>query len=102
MEYFKKNPKPFFTLAKELIPSDLKPTPVHHFCKLLEKKKVLHRVYTQNIDTLERKANVLPEKLVEAHGSFAYATCLKCRCRYLQKEIQPIIMKGEVPKCKKM
>ena len=32
----------------------------------------------QNIDTLERRAGVDPEFLVEAHGSFQDAHCIVC------------------------
>merc|ERR1711916_284343 len=32
------------------------PTPMHHFIKLLDSKDMLLRCYTQNIDTLERRA----------------------------------------------
>ncbi len=39
---------------------------------------VLLRNYTQTVDTLERAAGVSPEKLVEAHGSFAQAHCISC------------------------
>ena len=53
--FFTKRPKPFFTLAKELYPSGkYKPNVVHYFARLLHEKEVLMRVYTQNIDGLER------------------------------------------------
>jgi len=39
ISYFKKNPKPFFLLAKELYPGNFAPTPTHYFVKLLEKKR---------------------------------------------------------------
>ena len=38
--YFAKNPKPFFTLAKELYPGSFNPTPSHYFVKLLEEKGI--------------------------------------------------------------
>jgi NAD+-dependent protein deacetylase sirtuin 2 len=69
-------------LARELFPSNYKPSPTHHFIKLLQDKGLLARCYTQNIDTLERAAGVLPEKLVEAHGSFGSAHCVKCNAEY--------------------
>lgn len=45
--YIQENPKPFYTLAKELYPGNFKPTRSHFFLRLLENKKVLQRVYTQ-------------------------------------------------------
>jgi NAD-dependent deacetylase sirtuin 2 len=97
-------------LAKELYPGNYKPTPCHWFCHLLHLKGLLLRVYTQNIDTLERmtgKAQLSDntihkkceyirnwfyheslfsgldgEKIVEAHGSFATSHCIKCHKEY--------------------
>ncbi|KAJ3310897.1 NAD-dependent protein deacetylase sirtuin-2, partial [Gonapodya sp. JEL0774] len=48
----------------------------HYFTKLLHQKGVLLRNYTQNIDTLERVAGIPGDSLVEAHGSFASASCV--------------------------
>lgn len=45
--YFKKHPKPFYTLAKDLLPEGFHPTPSHHFVKLLHDKGLLLRHYTQ-------------------------------------------------------
>lgn len=36
----------------------------------------------QNIDTLERVAGLQPEDLVEAHGTFQTAHCLRSSCRH--------------------
>ena len=37
---------------------------------------------TQNIDTLERRAGILDENLVEAHGAFHAAHCITCHKSY--------------------
>lgn len=58
--FFSRNPKPFFTLAKELYPGKYQPNIVHQFIHLLEQKGVLLRNYTQNIDGLERCMLVWP------------------------------------------
>ncbi len=81
VDYFRKQPKPFFSLAKELYPGNFKPTPCHNFIKLLNDKGLLLRHYTQNIDTLERIAGVPDDKLVEAHGTFHTNHCINKRCR---------------------
>jgi NAD-dependent deacetylase sirtuin 2 len=75
-------------LAKELYPGNFKPTAVHYFVKLLEKKGVLLRNFTQNIDTLERVAGVSGDKLVEAHGSFAEAHCIDCKLVETPEEVK--------------
>ncbi|KAJ2798928.1 Sir2 histone deacetylase Hst2, partial [Coemansia furcata] len=53
IDYFRRNPKPFYMLAKELYPGQYVPTQSHFF----------------NIDCLERAAGIDPELIVEAHGS---------------------------------
>jgi len=95
----KKNPKPFFHLAKELYPGNFAPTPTHYFIRLLEEKGVLLRCYTQNIDTLEYVAGINPQKLVEAHGSFAKAHCLYCDAEYDGADIRETVLSGKVPEC---
>jgi len=76
--YFKQHPKPFYSLAKDLLPEGFHPTPSHYFVKLLYDKGLLLRHYTQNVDGLERLAGVPDDKIVEAHGSFHLSHCTKC------------------------
>lgn len=83
--YFCDDPTPFYDLSRDLLPSNFKPTPVHYFIKLMENKGLLLRCYTQNIDTLEQQAGVSAERVIEAHGSFATATCTKCNAKYSQE-----------------
>ena len=75
--FFRRNPAPFYMLAKELYPGNFKPTAAHYFMKLLELKGLLLRCFTQNIDSLEREAGIPAEKIVAAHGNFdGMCTCL--------------------------
>uniref|UniRef100_A0A182XWB1 Deacetylase sirtuin-type domain-containing protein n=2 Tax=Anopheles stephensi TaxID=30069 RepID=A0A182XWB1_ANOST len=99
LEYLYQNPKPFFTLAKELYPGTFKPTPSHYFVRLLEQKGLLVRHYTQNIDTLERIAGISEEKIVEAHGTFYTNHCLQCKTAYSLEFVKEIIFTDEVPTC---
>lgn len=55
LNYFHRNPKPFFHLAKELYPGRYLPNLIHYFIRYLHDENLLHRVYTQNIDGLERR-----------------------------------------------
>ncbi|CAJ0932377.1 unnamed protein product, partial [Mesorhabditis belari] len=82
IDFFEKNPEPFFTLAKELFPEDLKPTPCHYFIRMLEKKGLLRRWYTQNIDSLEYLTGLPEDKVVTAHGNHHTSTCRKCSTKY--------------------
>lgn len=104
--YFRQRPEPFFHLARELLPTEVKPTRSHFFLKLLSQKGKLRRVYTQNIDCLERVAGIPDEEIVEAHGSFYRSHCLSSACRkeYSLDWIKSKIMAGDesapkVPKC---
>lgn len=99
--YFRKNPQPFFALAKELYPGNFKPTPCHYFVRLLHEKGLLLRHYTQNIDTLEHIAGIPHEKLVEAHGTFHTNHCLDCRREYSMEWVKEQIFADSVPTCTK-
>ncbi|XP_044729970.1 NAD-dependent protein deacetylase sirtuin-2 isoform X2 [Chrysoperla carnea] len=99
IDYFERNPKPFFVLAKDLYPGEFKPTLGHYFIRLLNEKGLLLRHYTQNIDTLERVAKIPEEKLVEAHGTFNTGHCRSCNESYTQEWMRDIIFRDEIPKC---
>ncbi|XP_072495688.1 NAD-dependent protein deacetylase sirtuin-3, mitochondrial isoform X1 [Notamacropus eugenii] len=99
LDYFSHNPKPFFTLAKELYPGNYKPNLAHYFLRLLHDKGLLLRLYTQNIDGLERAAGIPATKLVEAHGTFATATCTVCRQSFQGEEFHVDVMADRIPHC---
>ena len=99
-EFFSYNPAPFYQFAKNLyFPSlvatsietttstntttaaaaaaattatKITPSDSHKLLALLDEKKMLLRVYTQNIDGLEESAGVSEKKVVYAHGSLRY------------------------------
>ncbi|XP_029438677.1 NAD-dependent protein deacetylase sirtuin-3, mitochondrial isoform X2 [Rhinatrema bivittatum] len=99
LHYFLHNPKPFFMLARELYPGNYRPNLAHYFLRLLHDKGLLLRLYTQNIDGLERAAGIPPSKLVEAHGTFATATCTVCRRSHAGKDFRADVMEGRIPHC---
>lgn len=101
IEYFRENPQPFFKLAKELYPGTFKPTPSHYFIKILQQKGLLLRHYSQNIDTLERIAEIDDEKLVEAHGTFFSNHCIDCEEEYSLEWMKNEIFADNVPTCTK-
>lgn len=99
IDYFSDNPHPFFSLAKELYPGHHRPNYVHYFIRMLHQKGLLLRMYTQNIDGLEKLCGIPDDKLVEAHGSFATAACHLCYTPYPAEEAKQAIMNGSVPIC---
>ena len=103
IDYFRENPKAFYTLASELFPGKFMPTKYHYMLKLFQNKNLLKRVYTQNIDTLERLAGVDDEFIVEAHGSFANCHCIDCHNEMSTEELKRHIndKKDSIPTCVK-
>jgi NAD-dependent SIR2 family protein deacetylase len=61
---------------------------------------VLQRVWSQNIDTLESAAGVPVELVLEAHGSFATAHCLRCkRNASTEHVVRSGVRDGKVVRC---
>ena len=54
IETFRDDPRPFFKFAHSLYPGSIEPGPSHKFLAWLDQQGKLLRIYTQNIDTLER------------------------------------------------
>lgn len=106
-EIFQEDPRPFFKFARNLYfplgsgenAERVRPSDSHKLLALLEQKKMLLRVYSQNIDGLEEVAGVSPKRMVYAHGSLQHATCCKCRRKVTAQEIEPAILKRTVPLC---
>lgn len=100
LEYFEERPQPFYTLARDLWPGvNYPPTLTHSFYALLHAKKRLISVLTQNIDGLERAAGVPDHMLVEAHGSFATASCIACRHPADAELVKQHVLRGTVARC---
>lgn len=99
MSYFRDQPLPFYTLARELYPANFLPTLTHCFLRLLHDKGLLLKLFTQNIDCLERKAGIPEVNIVEAHGSFATQSCIDCRSSFPDKEMREHIDSASIPHC---
>lgn len=98
-DFFQSNPEPFTILAKELWPTNFKPTLTHFFVKLLEEKGQLLRHYTQNIDGLDHAAGIPEDKIVEAHGSFGDGRCTLCKKTYKAEWIRERLFRDEISYC---
>ncbi|XP_015119404.1 NAD-dependent histone deacetylase sirtuin-1 [Diachasma alloeum] len=99
INFFAQDPRPFFKFAREIYPGLFKPSPCHRFIKMLEKHKKLLRNYSQNIDTLEQVAGI--ENVIECHGSFATASCTKCKFQVTAEDIRTDIFTQRIPLCPK-
>uniref|UniRef100_A0AAY5EMA1 Deacetylase sirtuin-type domain-containing protein n=1 Tax=Electrophorus electricus TaxID=8005 RepID=A0AAY5EMA1_ELEEL len=99
VDFFSDDPRPFYSLAKELYPGRHRPNYVHYFIRVLHQKGLLLRMYSQNIDGLEKMCGIPEDKLVEAHGTFASASCHLCYTAFPAEEAKQAIMSDGVPTC---
>ncbi|PWN41871.1 NAD-dependent deacetylase sirtuin-2 [Ceraceosorus guamensis] len=99
LDLLRSRPEAFFTLSRELYPGKYAPTLSHTFYKLLADADVLLRIFTQNIDTLERLAGLDDDKIVEAHGSFASAKCIECEKSVEEEWMRQHCLEGKVARC---
>lgn len=101
---FHDNPIIFYSIAHMILPPKDVKAPLHKFLKLLQDKGKLLRNYTQNIDNIEANAGILPEKMVQCHGSLASASCVTCKYQVPGYVLYPALERGELffcPKCTK-
>ena len=83
-------------MAQDVYPGKFKPTISHAFLALLYRKELLKTLFTQNIDTLERRAGIPAEVIVEAHGSFASQSCVDCHAKF-PDELMKIAIEASQP-----
>jgi len=98
-EYFIEDPVPIYKLIGEILRLNPIPTSCHKFLKVLEDRKILHYVFTQNIDGLERKVGLRENKFIEAHGTLDLISCLKCKKTAQTTSVKETVLKGDVPYC---
>lgn len=98
---FDDDPTIFYSLAGDILPELGKWTPTHQFIRLLQDKGKLLRNYTQNIDNIEGSAGILPDKLVQCHGSWATATCRKCKHQVSGEQIFEAVRAKRVAHCER-
>lgn len=100
IEYFRQDPAPFFQLVRNVFAHASAPSTTHRFLKLLQDKRKLLRLYSQNIDGLEEAAGVT--RYIPCHGSFAWSCCMRCKLRVPTSGLMDVIRAGEIPTCANM
>lgn len=91
---------PYALLARNDTRADAtSPTLTHRFFRALDAEGRLLRLYTQNIDGLDARAGVSPARLVEAHGTLATASCLRCGRRFPSAQLRKAVAAREVARC---
>nr|POE49284.1 nad-dependent protein deacetylase hst1 [Quercus suber] len=101
IEEFDNDPTKFYGLAGDLLPKCKVYSPTHAFVRLLQDHGRLRTNYTQNIDNLEELAGIEKDRLIQCHGSFATATCRKCKHQVPGAEIFADMRAKRVAWCKK-
>mmetsp|Transcript_19824 Transcript_19824/g.25686 ORF Transcript_19824/g.25686 Transcript_19824/m.25686 type:complete len:253 (-) Transcript_19824:1184-1942(-) len=109
IHYFRDDPSQFYRFAHKLYPeakteicpngSPTLPSFTHVFLRELEKRRKLQRVYTQNIDALEKRAGI--KRVVFCHGSLNEAQCLDCKKKVSCSQIMESVSMGTVATCAK-
>lgn len=102
IDHFRVDPAPFYALARELWPAaGVAPTRAHRLGAALAARGRLRRLYTQNIDGLDRAAGLAPPLLLEAHGSFATAACIERGCAAAADvaAVRAAVDAGTIPAC---
>ena len=96
---FLKHPEYFYEWAQTFVYGlkNYRPNIVHQVIADWEKRNIIYRTYTQNIDILHQHAG--SKRLYELHGSPAVHYCLRCGKTAGYQEIAPIVMAGETPHC---
>lgn len=104
VSFFFDDPGPFYRFAKNLyypkgedVP--VEPSDSHKLLAMLEQRKMLLRIYSQNIDGLENVAGVSDKRICYAHGSLRWASCTRCQRKVSCEEIMPAIKQGNVARC---
>ncbi|KAJ7472347.1 DHS-like NAD/FAD-binding domain-containing protein [Mycena galericulata] len=101
LSYFKENPKPFYKLMSQLYGGSYRPTLTHSFFRLLDRRRILNAVWSQNVDSLERVAGLPSRRLIEAHGTLDSQHCTTCNAKYDDRKMKQAVITGDVPVCEK-
>ena len=99
IDYFQKDPRPFFKRMQLFFPLIKEPSYSHYFQSLLLKKGKAKVIYSQNIDDLEEKAGVPLNKMVQGHGSVKTGHCMRCNKKYSFEWMKKTLETSEFLKC---
>lgn len=98
IDYFYRDPQPFFDFSKELFINKPQPSFAHKFIAALENKaNKLNMLVTQNIDMLHELAG--NKKMIACHGTYHTAHCTKCGKKYSLNQYETKLKNGEIINC---
>ena len=79
LQYFRNFPEKYYAFFMKTRYETFIPTYTHAFIRLLQEKGLLLRVYTQNIDNLERVAGINDDLVIQTHGDMNSCGCVDCK-----------------------
>ncbi len=99
IDYFLRDPKPFFDFARDFIglKEKLQPTLTHRFWARLEEQGKIKGVITQNIDDLHQRAG--SKNVLELHGNFLKSFCRECGKEFSFEQLRSKILSADIPQC---
>ena len=99
IDLFLHDPSLFYTWAREFVYGldAYQPSVVHDVLATMEKRNLIHAVYTQNIDMLHQRAG--SNRVWEIHGSPASHRCLSCGSQAAYADVASVVQEGRVPLC---
>ncbi|KAA0159175.1 hypothetical protein FNF28_05969 [Cafeteria roenbergensis] len=93
---FDADPQVFFAAAPVLLAhfATTRPSYTHFFLAVLASRRRLRRLFSQNVDGLERVAGVPRDDVVACHGTLATFSCRKPKCSHTvdTSEILPLVL----------
>lgn len=101
IDYFRKHPKPFYILSKAFLDDKVHFTINHFFIAEVYRQGMLLMNFSQNIDGLDKKAGLPDDKLVEAHGHYRSAHCIKCGAEHNIQTFYDMVKKDDIFICNK-
>eukprot|EP01065_Artemidia_motanka_P020898 TRINITY_DN2492_c0_g1_i3.p1 TRINITY_DN2492_c0_g1~~TRINITY_DN2492_c0_g1_i3.p1 ORF type:complete len:711 (+),score=190.02 TRINITY_DN2492_c0_g1_i3:252-2384(+) len=97
---WRKSSESILECLRDLWPSGRgRPMLAHVLTKILNDRGLLLRVYTENVDGLERQAAVPRSKIVEMNGTFGSAHCVDCGREHMSTYVKDKVFKGHRPSC---
>jgi NAD-dependent SIR2 family protein deacetylase len=98
IDYFENDPRPFFSLSRDLLSTEITPSTTHKMIKKLEDLGKLKYVVTQNIDMLHEKSG--NKNVLACHGSYETGTCRSCKKVYTYNQFKESLAKGSICRCR--
>ena len=100
INYFMQDPTEYWSFYRDVrYPSlkNAKPNIAHKALVKLEKKGIVYRVITQNIDNLHQMAG--SRNVIELHGNHSNIICLNCGRRFNMDEVYTMVGTEIPPRC---